>query len=82
MRITKLIGFKMYKLLLLFVLCSFLSGCLTSALSKKIGDGKDISLSYSNDDIVGFSKGVDNNKKKVGFLLAKTLITYSRVEAM
>ncbi|MEX5411781.1 hypothetical protein [Atlantibacter hermannii] len=71
MRITKLIGFKMYKLLLLFVLCSFLSGCLTSALSKKIGDGKDISLSYSNDDIVGFSKGVDNNKKEGWVFIGK-----------
>lgn len=71
MKITKLIGFCVCKTLFLFVLCSFLSGCLTSALSDEISDGKNISISYSNDDIIGFSKGIDNNKNEGWVFIGK-----------
>ena len=51
-------------ILFLLVACTILSGCLTYSLSQKIGDGKDVSISYSNDEIIGFSKGIDSNKKE------------------
>ena len=51
-----------YKFLLLS--CTALPGCLTYSLSQKIGDGKDVSISYSKDEIIGFSKGVGSNKKE------------------
>ncbi|WP_336220381.1 hypothetical protein [Citrobacter amalonaticus] len=52
------------RFLFLLLLTLNLSGCLTYSLHEMIGDGKRQHTTYSNDEIVGFSKGIDSNKKE------------------